>query len=187
MSAESRAEQDQASEDASNQRGRRLRPVRPRTDTPEGSRRPEPWRPNFSVLDDPDAFGYKVFTRAFDEIVGAEELCDADELERLARLSRQAVAGAARRRGAARQPAAAPPAGAAEPRLGFRSRRRHDRRRAACPRHRRSRCIRSSFKQERETEFRDTVVTLLLDNSGSMRGRPDHGRRLLGRYSCTHA
>ncbi|MEO1276359.1 MAG: cobaltochelatase subunit CobT, partial [Pseudomonadota bacterium] len=29
-----------------------------------------------------------------------------------------------------------------------------------------------SFKQETDTEFRDTVVTLLLDNSGSMRGRP---------------
>jgi len=29
-----------------------------------------------------------------------------------------------------------------------------------------------SFKQEKETEFRDTVVTLLIDNSGSMRGRP---------------
>ncbi|MFM2388858.1 MAG: cobaltochelatase subunit CobT, partial [Pseudomonadota bacterium] len=29
-----------------------------------------------------------------------------------------------------------------------------------------------SFKQERDTEFRDTCVTLLLDNSGSMRGRP---------------
>src|SRR6185369_17843437 len=29
-----------------------------------------------------------------------------------------------------------------------------------------------SFKMEREADFRDTVVTLLLDNSGSMRGRP---------------
>ena len=29
-----------------------------------------------------------------------------------------------------------------------------------------------SFKVERDTDFRDTVVTLLLDNSGSMRGRP---------------
>jgi cobaltochelatase CobT len=29
-----------------------------------------------------------------------------------------------------------------------------------------------SFKQEEDTEFRDTVVTLLIDNSGSMRGRP---------------
>ena len=29
-----------------------------------------------------------------------------------------------------------------------------------------------SYKRERDTEFRDTVVTLLIDNSGSMRGRP---------------
>lgn len=29
-----------------------------------------------------------------------------------------------------------------------------------------------SFKRERDTNFRDTVVTLVLDNSGSMRGRP---------------
>jgi cobaltochelatase CobT len=29
-----------------------------------------------------------------------------------------------------------------------------------------------SFKREKEMEFRDTVVTLLIDNSGSMRGRP---------------
>ena len=29
-----------------------------------------------------------------------------------------------------------------------------------------------SYKQEQEMEFRDTVVTLLIDNSGSMRGRP---------------
>ena len=29
-----------------------------------------------------------------------------------------------------------------------------------------------SFKVERDTDFRDTVVTLLIDNSGSMRGRP---------------
>jgi cobaltochelatase CobT len=29
-----------------------------------------------------------------------------------------------------------------------------------------------SFKQEKDTEFRDTCVTLLIDNSGSMRGRP---------------
>ena len=29
-----------------------------------------------------------------------------------------------------------------------------------------------SYKAEKETEFRDTVVTLLIDNSGSMRGRP---------------
>ncbi len=35
-----------------------------------------------------------------------------------------------------------------------------------------TRSCRSSYKREQETEFRDTVVTLLIDNSGSMRGRP---------------
>jgi len=29
-----------------------------------------------------------------------------------------------------------------------------------------------SYKMEKETEFKDTIVTLLIDNSGSMRGRP---------------
>ncbi len=29
-----------------------------------------------------------------------------------------------------------------------------------------------SYKHERDTDFRDTVVSLLIDNSGSMRGRP---------------
>jgi cobaltochelatase CobT len=44
---------------------------------------PEPWRPNTSVLDDPESFGYKVFTREFDEEIGAEELSSPEELERL--------------------------------------------------------------------------------------------------------
>ena len=52
-------------------------------DASELPRRSEPWRPNLSVLDNPEAFGYKVFTRAYDEIVNAEELCDTDELDRL--------------------------------------------------------------------------------------------------------
>ena len=43
---------------------------------------------------------------------------------------------------------------------------------AAVAHHRSIRCIRLSFKREKDTNFRDTVVTLLLDNSGSMRGRP---------------
>ena len=29
-----------------------------------------------------------------------------------------------------------------------------------------------SFKKEKETEFKDTLVTILIDNSGSMRGKP---------------
>ena len=44
-----------------------------------------------------------------------------------------------------------------------------------------------SFKHERDADFRDTVVTLLLDNSGSMRGRPDHGCGLLRRHPGAHA
>jgi cobaltochelatase CobT len=71
----------------------------------------------------------------------------------------------------ARQPPAAPPDGAAEPQLGCSISRRHARHRAPGARvvdpH-----APLSFKIERDTEFRDTVVTLLLDNSGSMRGRP---------------
>ena len=43
----------------------------------------EPWRPNFNVLDNPEAFGYKVFSRAHDEEVAAEDLSTPDELERL--------------------------------------------------------------------------------------------------------
>ena len=49
----------------------------------EESSTPEPWRPNPSVLDDPERFGYKVYSRAFDEEVEAEALSSPDELERL--------------------------------------------------------------------------------------------------------
>ena len=43
----------------------------------------EPWRPNYNVLDNPEAFGYKVFNRTHDEEIAAESLSTADELERL--------------------------------------------------------------------------------------------------------
>ena len=44
---------------------------------------PMPWRPNTSVLENPEQFGYKVFTRANDEEVIADELSTPDELDRL--------------------------------------------------------------------------------------------------------
>ena len=141
------------------------------SDMPEGLRRPEPWRPNQSVLDNPEAFGYKVFTRAYDEIVGAEELCDADELERLrAFLDKQlqALHGAVARL-----------ANRLQRRLLAQQNRGwdFDLDEGMIDAARLARVIVDpmhplTFKQERETEFRDTVVTLLLDNSGSMRGRP---------------
>src|SRR5262249_60353082 len=65
--------------------GAGARRARPRAGPapPRRPRRSEPWRPNLSVLDSPEAFGYKVFTCAYDETVNAEELCDPDELDRL--------------------------------------------------------------------------------------------------------
>jgi cobaltochelatase CobT len=141
------------------------------TNAAEGLRRPQPWRPNLSVLDNPEAFGYKVFTRAYDEIVGAEELCDADELERLrAFLDKQlqALHGAVARL-----------ANRLQRRLLAQQNRGwdFDLDEGMIDAARLARVIVEpmhplSFKQERDTTFRDTVVTLLLDNSGSMRGRP---------------
>jgi cobaltochelatase CobT len=141
------------------------------SDTPESLRRPEPWRPNLSVLDNPEAFGYKVFTRAYDETVGAEELCDTDELERLrAFLDKQlqALHGAVARL-----------ANRLQRRLLAQQNRGwdFDLDEGMIDAARLARVIVDpmhplSFKQERDTQFRDTVVTLLLDNSGSMRGRP---------------
>ncbi len=141
------------------------------SDAPDGPRRPEPWRPNLSVLDNPEAFGYKVFTRAFDEIVGAEDLCDVDELDRLrAFLDKQlqALHGAVARL-----------ANRLQRRLLAQQNRGwdFDLDEGQIDAARLARVIVDpmhplTFKQERETTFRDTVVTLLLDNSGSMRGRP---------------
>ncbi len=139
-------------------------------DAAELPRRAEP-RPNLSVLDNPEAFGYKVFTRAYDEIVNAEELCDADELERLrAFLDKQlqALHGAVARL-----------ANRLQRRLLAQQNRGwdFDLDEGMIDAARLARVIVDPmhplmFKQERETQFRDTVVTLLIDNSGSMRGRP---------------
>jgi cobaltochelatase CobT len=134
-------------------------------------RQSDPRRPNISVLDDPEAFGYKVFTRAYDEIVAAEDLCDADELDRLrAFLDKQlqALHGAVARL-----------ANRLQRRLLAQQNRGwdFDLDEGMIDAARLARVIVDpmhplTYKQERDTEFRDTVVTLLLDNSGSMRGRP---------------
>ena len=134
-------------------------------------RRGDPWRPNLSVLDDPSAFGYKIFTEEFDEIVTAEELCDAEELDRLRSfLDKQLVA---------LQGAVARLANRLQRRLLAQQDRGwdFDLDEGTLDAARLTRVIIDpmhplTFKQERDTEFRDTVVTLLLDNSGSMRGRP---------------
>jgi cobaltochelatase CobT len=172
LAAEARADQESLAEetldDSEDALSERLDRDAEAADLP---RRSDPWRPNLSVLDNPEAFGYKVFTRAFDEIVNAEDLCDPDELDRLrAFLDKQLVAlhGAVTRL-----------ANRLQRRLLAQQNRGWDfdldeglidaarlARVVVDPMHP------LSFKQERETAFRDTVVTLLLDNSGSMRGRP---------------
>jgi cobaltochelatase CobT len=172
LSADARAEQDMLSEQALDQQedGDSDR-LDSEAESAELPRRSDQRRPNLSVLDDPEAFGYTVFTRAYDEIVNAEELCDPDELERLrAFLDKQLVS-----------------LHGAVARLANRLQRRllaqqnrgwdFDLDEGMIDAARLARVIVDpmhplSYKQERDTQFRDTVVTLLLDNSGSMRGRP---------------
>ena len=172
LGAEAQADQDTASDEGQDEQddGAADRLDRD-ADAPDGSRRPETRRPNLSVLENPEAFGYKVFTRTYDEIVSAEELCDADELDRLrAFLDKQlqALHGAVARL-----------ANRLQRRLLAQQNRGwdFDLDEGQIDAARLARIIVDpmhplTFKQERETTFRDTVVTLLLDNSGSMRGRP---------------
>jgi cobaltochelatase CobT len=131
----------------------------------------EPWRPNFSVLDNPEAFGYKVFSREHDEEIAAEALSSPDELERLRSFldkELRALSGAVARL-----------ANRLQRRLLAQQNRAwdFDLEEGTLDAARLPRIIVDplhplSFKRERDTDFRDTVVTLLLDNSGSMRGRP---------------
>jgi cobaltochelatase CobT len=131
----------------------------------------EPWRPNYSVLDNPEAFGYKVFSKAHDEEIAAESLSTPDELERLRTFLDKELRNLS----------------GAVARLANRLQRKlmaqqnrawdFDLEEGTLDAARLTRVIIDplhalSFKHERDADFRDTVVTLLLDNSGSMRGRP---------------
>ena len=131
----------------------------------------EPWRPElpFSSLSN-DNF-YRVYSNQFDEEISAEDLCDAEELTRLrAYLDKQL---------ASMQGVVARLANRLQRRLMAQQNRSwdFDLEEGVLDAARLTRVITDplhalSFKVEQETKFRDTVVTLLLDNSGSMRGRP---------------
>ena len=41
-----------------------------------------------------------------------------------------------------------------------------------------------SYKKEAEADFKDTIVTLLIDNSGSMRGKTNYYCCNINGYSC---
>jgi cobaltochelatase CobT len=116
-------------------------------------------------------WGYKVYTPQFDEEIFAPDLCDAEELTRLRNFLDQQLA----------------PMTSVVSRLANKLQRlllaqqnRHwefDLEEGMLDTSRLPRIIIDpmyplSFKREKDTNFRDTVVTLLLDNSGSMRGRP---------------
>ena len=130
-----------------------------------------PVRPNRPWNDLPDSFDYKPFTAQFDEVVEAQELCDADELDRLRAYLDSQLAGLT----------------GVVTRLANRLQRKlmaqqsrswdFDQEEGLLDAARLARVIVSpghslSYKVEHEQEFKDTVVTLLIDNSGSMRGRP---------------
>ena len=131
----------------------------------------EPWRPNRSVLDDPSAFGYKIFSKLNDEEITAEELSTPDELERLRTFLDKELKNLSS--------AVARLANKLQRKLMAQQNRawQFDLEEGMLDAARLPRIIIDpmsplSFKREHDTTFRDTVVTLLLDNSGSMRGRP---------------
>jgi cobaltochelatase CobT len=130
-----------------------------------------PVRPNRPLSDLPPGFDYKPYTLAHDEVVTAEDLCDEDELNRLRGFLDQQLVSL--------QGAVTKLANRLQRRLMAQQSRSwdFDQEEGLLDSARLARIVidptRSlSYKVERDTEFRDTVVTLLIDNSGSMRGRP---------------
>jgi cobaltochelatase CobT len=114
---------------------------------------------------------YRAFTAEFDEVVEADALCDADELTRLRSLLDQQLAHL--------QSIISRLANRLQRRLLAKQARawEFDLDEGILDSARLARVVTNpayplSYKREKETEFRDTVVTLLIDNSGSMRGRP---------------
>lgn len=128
-------------------------------------------RPRESKANDRPQTDYKAYTQKYDEVVTAEDLCDAEELTRLrAYLDKQL---------AHLQGVVARLANRLQRRLMAQQNRswQFDLEEGALDPARLPRIIIDpyqplSFRQESDTNFRDTVVTLLIDNSGSMRGRP---------------
>jgi cobaltochelatase CobT len=131
----------------------------------------EPFRPQLPFSNSANSDSYKVYTPAFDETVVATDLCDDDELTRLRAYLDKQLANL--------QGVVARLANRLQRRLLAQQNRSWDfdleegildtsklMRVVIDPMHP------LSFKMEKDMQFRDTVVSLLIDNSGSMRGRP---------------
>ena len=131
----------------------------------------QPVRPNRPWTDLPEDFDYKAYTDKFDEVIEAPELCDHEELDRLRAYLDSQLAGL--------QGIVTRLANRLQRRLMAQQNRSwdFDQEEGLLDAARLTRVVVSpghalSYKMERDTEFKDTVVTLLIDNSGSMRGRP---------------
>jgi cobaltochelatase CobT len=131
----------------------------------------EATRPNRGGTNEPRGPEYHAFAPKFDEVVNAEDLCDHDELERLRSYLDKQLAHL--------QGIVARLANRLQRRLMAQQNRawEFDLEEGILDPARLSRVVTDpyhplSFMREKEATFRDTVVTLLLDNSGSMRGRP---------------
>ena len=169
---------DGASEDPDSEQERDRRPDGTPTEmdgdaSDDGEEMPEGAMPNRrDTMDDGRASeGYRVFTTAFDETIDAAELCDPMELDRLRSLLDQQLT--------ALSSIVARLANKLQRRLMAQQNRSwtFDLEEGVLDTARLTRIITDptaplTFKAESESPFRDTVVTLLLDNSGSMRGRP---------------
>jgi len=137
----------------------------------EGDASNAPVRPNRPPPDIPEGLDYKPFTEKFDEEIEAAELCDAEELDRLRAYLDSQLTGL--------QGVVTRLANRLQRRLMAQQNRSwdFDQEEGVLDAARLARVVVSpgtalSYKVERDIEFRDTVVTLLIDNSGSMRGRP---------------
>ncbi|MHB0950614.1 MAG: cobaltochelatase subunit CobT [Allorhizobium sp.] len=136
------------------------------SETPGEMRRPA------SPFDDfNEKVDYKIYTQEFDEVITAEELCDEAELDRLRAFLDKQLAHL--------QGAVGRLANRLQRRLMAQQNRSwdFDLEEGYLDSARLTRMVIDpmqplSFKMERDTQFRDTVVTLVIDNSGSMRGRP---------------
>jgi cobaltochelatase CobT len=137
----------------------------------EGEEGMQPVRPNRPPGDWSPQFDYRVWTTQFDEVIAATELCDAEELARLRGYLDQQLVHL--------QSAVSKLANRLQRRLMAQQNRSwdFDQEEGLLDAARLARVVTApgqslSYKVERDTEFRDTIVTLLIDNSGSMRGRP---------------
>jgi len=131
----------------------------------------QPWRPPDDLRNSLGAAPYRAYATGYDEIVEAADLCDADELTRLRQQLDQQLNHL--------QSVISRLANRLQRRLLAKQSRSWDFNldEGILDTARLTRVVTNplhplSYKQEQETDFRDTVVSLLIDNSGSMRGRP---------------